>query len=61
VNYEVPLLGKIPFNAELQVGGDQGTPAYLSGGVTKNSFDVLLDAIMVRPHSLVGVPLSLHT
>ncbi len=63
VNYEVPLLAKIPFDSHLRDGGDQGTPAFLSaeGGVIKNSFDELLGALLVRPHSLVGVPLSLHT
>ena len=63
VNYEVPLLAKIPFDSHLRDGGDQGTPAYLSaeGGVIKNSFDELLNSLLVRPHSLVGVPLSLHT
>ena len=62
-NYEVPLLAKIPFDSQLRDGGDQGTPAYLSAtsGFTKNSFDELLAALLVRPHSLVGVPLSLHT
>lgn len=62
-NYEVPLLAKIPFDSQLRDGGDQGTPAYLSAtsGFTQNSFDELLAALLVRPHSLVGVPLSLHT
>ena len=62
-NYEVPLLAKIPFDSQLRDGGDQGIPAYLSAtsGFTKNSFDELLAAFLVRPHSLVGVPLSLHT
>ena len=61
-NYEVPLLAKIPFDSQLRDGGDQGIPAYLSAtsGFTKNSFDELLGALLVRPHSLVGVPLSLH-
>jgi len=63
VNYDVPLLAKIPFDSQLRDGGDQGAPAYLSAtaGFTKNSFDELLNALLVRPHSLVGVPLSLHT
>jgi len=62
-NYEVPLLAKIPFDSQLRDGGDQGTPAYLSAtsGFTQNSFDELLAALLVRPRSLVGVPLSLHT
>ena len=63
VNYEVPLLAKIPFDSHLRDGGDHGTPAYLGApeSVIKNSFDELLNSLLVRPHSLVGVPLSLHT
>ena len=63
VGSEVPLLAKVPFDVQLRDGGDHGTPAYLQApdGFMKKSFDELLAAIMVRPRSLVGVPLSLHT
>ena len=63
VGSEVPLLAKVPFDVQLRDGGDHGTPAYLQApdGFMKKTFDELLAAIMVRPRSLVGVPLSLHT
>ena len=63
VGSEVPLLAKVPFDVQLRDGGDHGTPAYLQApdGFMKKTFDELLAAIMVRPRSLVGVPLSLQT
>lgn len=63
VGSEVPLLAKVPFDVQLRDGGDHGAPAYLeaSAGLMKKTFDELLNAIMVRPRSLLGVPLSLHT
>ena len=63
VGADVPLLAKIPFDIALRDGGDSGRPAYLneSDGRMKNRFDELLSALLVRPHSLVGVPLTLHT
>jgi ATP-binding protein involved in chromosome partitioning len=63
VGADVPLLGKIPFDPQVRDGGDTGHPAYLSPMDTaaKKTFDELLGALMIRPRSLVGVPLSLHT
>jgi ATP-binding protein involved in chromosome partitioning len=63
VGADVPLLGKIPFDPQVRDGGDTGHPAYLSPTDTaaKKTFDELLGALMIRPRSLVGVPLSLHT
>ena len=63
VGSDVPLLAKIPFNSELRDGGDNGTPAYLGSenGAIKKTFDELLSSLMLRPQSLVGVPLNLHT
>jgi ATP-binding protein involved in chromosome partitioning len=63
VGSEIPLLAKVPFDVQLRDGGDHGIPAYLEApdGYMKKTFDELLAAIMVRPRSLVGVPLSLHT
>ncbi len=63
VGSEVPLLAKVPFDIRLRDGGDHGVPAYLavSDGLIKKTFDDLLNSIMVRPRSLLGVPLSLHT
>ena len=63
VGSDVPLLAKVPFDSELQGGGDSGTPVYLSvpDGPIKNIFDELLTRLMISPRSLVGIPLSLHT
>jgi len=63
VGSDVPLLAKVPFNIELRDGGDNGTPAYLGSenGSIKKTFDELLSSLMLRPQSLVGVPLNLHT
>jgi hypothetical protein len=38
-------------------------PAYLGApdSLTKKIFDELLNSLVVRPQSLVGVPLSLYT
>ena len=63
VGGDVPLLAKVPFDAALRDGGDLGTPAYLGApdSLTKKIFDELLTSLVVRPQSLVGVPLSLYT
>ena len=63
VGSEVPLLAKIPFDSALRDGGDHGKPAYLNDSDSRlpKIFDELLASLLVRPHSLVGVPLSLHT
>ncbi len=63
VGSDIPLLAKIPFDSQLRDGGDSGTPAYLGAqnGSIKKIFDELLTTLMIRPRSLVGVPLSLHT
>jgi ATP-binding protein involved in chromosome partitioning len=60
VGSDVPLLAKIPFDISLRDGGDNGLPTYLEGGDSpmKNIFDELLNSLMLRPQSLVGVPLS---
>lgn len=61
VGSPVPLLAQVPFDMALRDGGDQGVPAYLQGGLLKETFDELLSALMVTRQSLVGVPLSLQT
>lgn len=63
VDHEVPLLAKIPFDSALRDGGDQGRPAYLGApeSLIKKTIDELLTLLMLRPESLLGVPLSLHT
>ena len=58
---EVPLLSKIPFNSILREGGDVGNPIVLTDENYKKCFDNILDKIIVRPKSLVGVRLNLNT
>ena len=63
VGIKVPLLAKIPFDIRLRDGGDEGIPAILSEDSTPTTKAIgeLLENISVRPRSLAGVPLSLHT
>ena len=61
VGAEVPLLAKIPFNSQLREGGDEGNPIVLSDKNYKKVFDEILDKIIIRPKSLVGVRLSINT
>ena len=63
VGTKVPLLAKIPFDIRLRDGGDEGIPAALSEDSTPTTKAIgeLLENISVRPRSLAGVPLSLHT
>jgi len=63
VGADVPLLAKIPFDSQLQDGGNAGTPVYVVApdSPIKKIFDELLTRLMISPRSLVGVPLSLHT
>lgn len=63
VSYDVPLLAKVPFDIALRDGGDRGIPAYLDGSkhLTRKTFDELVTALMIRPQSLLGHPLSLLT
>ena len=60
---KVPLLAKVPFDIRLRDGGDEGIPAILSEDSTPTTKAIgeLLENISVRPRSLAGVPLSLHT
>ena len=60
VGANVPLLAKIPFNAELREGGDAGTPIVLSDQNAMLIFDGILDQIIIRPKSLLGVRLNLN-
>ncbi|KRO49198.1 MAG: sodium:proton antiporter [Actinobacteria bacterium BACL4 MAG-120820-bin23] len=61
VGSDVPLLSKIPFDAQLREGGDEGSPIVLSDEKYKKIFDEILDQIIVRPKSLVGVRLNINT
>ena len=61
VGADVPLLAKVPFNAELREGGDQGKPIVLADQKVMDIFDGILDRIIIRPKSLVGVRLNVNT
>jgi len=63
VGTKIPLLAKVPFDIRLRDGGDEGIPAVLSEDSTPTTKAIgeLLENISIRPRSLAGVPLSLHT
>lgn len=61
IGSDVELLAKIPFNSELREGGDSGKPIVLSNQSVMQVFDSILDKIIIRPKSLVGVRLNLNT
>ena len=63
VGTEVPLLASIPFDVHLREGGDSGEPITLQipDAPASKAVYQLLEKLMIRPKSLVGVPLSLHT
>src|ERR1019366_7990681 len=51
VGADVPLLAKIPFDSQLQDGGNAGTPVYVAApdSPIKKIFDELLTTLMVSP------------
>jgi ATP-binding protein involved in chromosome partitioning len=63
VGADVALIATIPFTSELREGGDEGLPLREShpNSPAVHAFEKLVDALMVKPRSLVGVPLTLHT
>lgn len=58
---DVPLLAKIPFDPILREGGDEGNPIALTDKRFTKIFDEILDQIIIRPKSLVGVKLNINT
>jgi len=60
IGANVPLLAKVPFNSELREGGDAGTPIVLSDQNAMSIFDGILDKIIIRPKSLLGVRLNIN-
>ena len=60
VGADVPLLAKVPFNSELREGGDAGTPIVLSDQNAMLIFNGILDKIIIRPKSLLGVRLNIN-
>ncbi len=63
VGADVPVIATIPFTPELREGGDNGQPITIADPASpaNAAFEKLVDALMMRPKSLVGVPLTLHT
>ena len=60
VGAEVPLVGRIPFDSELRVGGDSGEPivwSHPNSRATQEFFSIV-DSLAPRKKSLLGVPLS---
>ena len=60
VGAEVPLVGKIPFDSELRVGGDSGEPivwSHPNSRATQEFFSIV-DSLAPRKKSLLGVPLG---
>jgi len=63
VGSDVSLLAQIPFDGQLREGGDNGEPIVLASpdAPASRAIDELLGKLLIRPRSLVGVPLTLHT
>jgi ATP-binding protein involved in chromosome partitioning len=61
VGADVPLLAKVAFNAQLREGGDAGAPLVLSDERVLANFNTILDKVIIRPKSLVGVRLGVTT
>ncbi|MEI6648076.1 MAG: Mrp/NBP35 family ATP-binding protein [Actinomycetes bacterium] len=63
IGSDVQVLAKIPFERALREGGDDGHPISLAdpAAASSKAFGQLLDNLMIRPKSLVGIPLTLHT
>lgn len=60
VGGEVPLLGKVPFNAELREGGDSGNPVVISApdSPSAQAISEIVDRLILRKKSLLGVRLG---
>lgn len=63
VGVDIPVISTIPFTPILREGGDSGRPISIADPASpaNAAFEKLVDALMMRPKSLVGVPLTLHT
>ena len=61
VGSDVPLLGKIPFGAELREGGDAGEPVVISApdSPSAQAIQEIVAKLIVREKSLLGVRLGL--
>jgi ATP-binding protein involved in chromosome partitioning len=61
IGVDVPLLAKIPFDPILREGGDEGNPIALTDKKFTTIFNEILDQIIIRPKSLIGVRLNINT
>jgi len=61
IGVDVPLLAKIPFDPILREGGDEGNPIALTDKKFTAIFNEILDQIIIRPKSLLGVKLNINT
>jgi ATP-binding protein involved in chromosome partitioning len=52
---------KIGFDTNVREGGDAGNPIVLTDQKMKDAFDSILDKIIIRSKSLVGVRLNVNT
>ncbi len=60
---DVPLLGKVPFSPDLRTGGDNGAPVVVQfpESAAAKSVNAIVDQLVVRKKSLLGVRLGLAT
>jgi len=60
---DVPLLGKVPFSPDLRTGGDNGAPVVVAfpESAASKSVNAIVDQLVVRKKSLLGVRLGLST
>ena len=63
VGADVPLLGKIPFDISLREGGDSGRPVVSESTDSPAAIEIskVIEQLLVRKKSLVGVRLGLST
>ena len=61
VGADVPLLAKVAFDTNIREGLNAGNPLVLSNQKFMDVFDGILDQIIVRPKSLLGVRLNVNT
>ena len=61
VGADVPLMGKVPFNADLREGGDDGKPVVISAPDSESAKAIveIVEKLVIRQGSLLGVRLGL--
>ena len=61
VGADVPLMGKVPFNADLREGGDEGKPVVISApeSASAQAISAIVEKLVIRQGSLLGVRLGL--